>query len=878
VTRRLIEEGLPFPAINKESGRDKSLRHGHISTMHLWWARRPLPMSRAVVFGTVVPDPGDPAERKRLFDALAAVDLKASSDPHDMMPLRDAVAAAWPDRPPRLLDCFAGGGAIPLEALRLGCDVTAVDLNPVAHLVERCTLEYPQAFAAADGIRSLADDFEEWAGWVAARTRARVADAYPVGSDGRRPSVYFWARTVRCPDPGCAVEVPLLTTRWLASERNLAWVQMTPLRDRVELAVRNGRPPADEDPSRGTMRGSSATCPSCGGSISDKEIRAAAIRDGFGHRLYAVLVIDGRRRTYRDPAAGETVPAATVAKLLNGLPETPAGDTAVPDEPITRSQNRTLRNLLYGIDEFRGLFLDRQLLVLGTLCAVVRDAHDAMREQGMDADRATAVATYLGLCVDRVADYNSTVATWAAGGEFVRSAFPQQSIRMAWDFTEIDPLQSGPGDWDGATTWVALALRHCSRAAPGNPARVLRGDAQRLPFADGEFDAVVVDPPYYEAFQYADLSDFFYVWLKRSVGHLHPGVFATPLTPKAQEVISNRAARGSPEFLSAEEYERRLARSLAEMRRVVREDGHVVVVFAHTDPEAWERLLLALRQARLVVTTSWPMESERAARSTALISATLNSSVVLVCAPSSGNGEGFYDDVVAELRRRVADRLDRFASLGLRGADYFVSAVGPAFEVFAQYGRVVRLSGQEVGVPELMVLARQTVAHHAMSALLGSGCVAALDDATLFYLTWRWSYGTADLPADEAYMLERAFDVDLGDLARPGGFVEKTKSTFALLGPQDRRDVRLDPVQPRTIDVLHVAARLWDDGRRDELAALLSSTGVGNEPAFWAAANALAQVLPDGDRERTMLLGLAGNSDALAGAAAAKAAETPSLF
>jgi hypothetical protein len=254
-------------------------------------------------------------------------------------------------------------------------------------------------------------------------------------------------------------------------------------------------------------------------------------------------------------------------------------------------------------------------------------------------------------------------------------------------------------------------------------------------------------------------------------------------------------------------------------------------------------------------------------RSTAQISAVLDSSVVLVCRPQYEGEEGFYDDILRALEDRVIERLGAFDEMGLVGADYFVSAIGPAFEVFARYSRVVKLSGEEVGIPELMVLARQAVARHAMRRLLGPDSLDALDAESLFYLTWRWAYLTASIPADEAYKLERAFDVDLSRLSGPRGFARQAGSNFTLLGPQDRKGLKLSPAAP-VIDVLHMACQLWDAGRRRELEAVLGATGAGNEPGFWAMAGALAQILPDGDKERTMLLGLTGNRDALAEAAA----------
>lgn len=878
--RRLIEEELPLKQVNEQSAREKSLRHGHISTMHLWWARRPLAMSRAVVFGTLLPDPGDDARRKEILDLIAeAAPFEASTNPARINPLRKLLAEAYPDGPPKVLDCFAGGGAIPLEALRLGCDTTAVDLNPVAHLIQKCVLEYPQRYGQPGplGDNPLAADFVKWAQWVRERVEPKLAKVFPADEKGRRPAVYFWARTMLCPNPSCRADIPLLSSFWLAnSTRRTAWVDVDARPGHIDLRVVNGPVPAGRDLSDGTVKASSVTCPACGTATMAKDVREYGKRTGFGRWLYAVLDIDGGIRTYRAPRPDEIEGAETLATaLLDELEETPDGTSPIPDEPMVKSQYRRYGNLVYGIDTFRGLFNDRQLYVLGTLCEAVRAAYDAMVSEGIDEDRAVAVATYLGLCVDRIADYDSGFTSWATSGEFNRNTFARQAIAMVWDHTEIDPLRDVSGNWEGAFRWIELAIRHCSASAL-SPATVQRGDAQRLAFPDGEFDAVIVDPPYYDAIQYGDLSDYFYVWLKRSIGHLHPAVFGTPLTPKQQEIIESRADKKSPEYISHDEFERRLQNALGEMARVVKPEGLVSIVFAHTDVEAWERLLTALRTANLVVTTSWPMRSAREARSTALISAVLGSSVVLVCRPQASTQEGFYDDVVRALEARIAERLDAFEEMGLVGADYFVSAIGPAFEVFAQYSRIVKLSGEEVDVSELMVLARQAVARHAMRRLLGADSLASLDAESLFYLTWRWAYLTAAIPADEAYKLEKAFDIDLGHLARPSGFARQSGSSFSLLGPHERKDIKLN-ASPSLVDVLHLACQLWDAGRRRELEELLGATGMGVEPGFWATARALAEVLPDGNRERTMLLGLTGNRDALAEAAAKSTATVEEL-
>jgi putative DNA methylase len=871
VTRRLLEEGLPFDAINEASHREKAGNApSHPRRLHLWWARRPLAMSRAIVLGALVPAPESAAAQARVFDAIAGASLfKDSAVQARVAPLRELVQTAFPDAPPRVLDCYAGGGAIPLEALRLGCDVTAIDLNPVATLIELCMLNYPQRYAAANEAfgRDLISDFRRWAAVVAGRTEARVRQMFQQG-DGTapRPVVWFWARTMQCQNPHCSIRIPLTTSWWLAKGRRRVALQ-TSMHDgelSVELldAFSEGQEPAP-----GTVRASSVTCPQCGTTTHAEGVREYGRTNGFGARLLAVLEVRDGQRVYRLPHDGEEGLAGKASDVLANLRDADDGTTAIPDERLSPDQYRKFGGVPFGATFFRDLFTPRQLSVAGILCEENRRAHAEMIAEGIPDEYAKALATYIGLTISRTVDYNSACCIWETSGEFVAHTFGRQAIPMVWDFAEIDPFAPISGNWEGGVDAVAGAIASC--ASTGSiSAHVRRGNAQDLAdISDESFDAVVVDPPYYDAMQYADLSDYFYVWLKRSVGSLYPALFATPLTPKDQEVIENRADKRSASYISAAEFETRLARSLKEMRRVVKPEGVVVVVFAHTDADAWERLLRALLDADLVVSTSWPMKSEKAGRSTANIGAVLGSSVVIVCRPRLATERAFYDDVVRDLDVRIGARLEEFERLGLHGADYLISAIGPAFEVFGRYSEVVRLSGEAVSVGDLLALARRTVASHAMQRLLGSEDLATLDEITLFYLTWRWAYGAEAIPVDEAQKLGKAFRVDVTDHDGPDGLVAKKGSNYVLNGADVRRKIAL-AASPAIIDVLQLACRVHDSGRRREAAELLGATGLAQVSIFWASARAIAECLPDGNRERTMLVNFLGGRDGVVEAAA----------
>jgi adenine-specific DNA methylase len=773
-------------------------------------------MSRAVVYASLLPDPGE-ADRLVVNEELAlALPFAASTSERMLAPLRARLLAAY-GRKPKVLDCFAGGGAIPLEALRLGCEVTALDLNPVANLLELGSLEFPQRFNEQDGLgRSLlAKDVERWADVVATRTAAAVTDLFPHSPGRSTPApIYFWVRTMPSPDPDVKVDIPILSSQLLAEGRRSAWVAVTPARDRVHLDVRNEPPPDGMDLKRGFEAGGSVACPISGATAPQRDVKAHGTKNAFGYRLYAVLDIDGRDRIYRNPTDAEVAAADSAHDAVAGLADEdyPDGTTLIPDEPVDEIGYNNLQFLPYGYTTWRSLFTDRQLVLFANMAREIRNVRAEMEAEGMPNARADAVATYIAFVMDKVMDRNSAFSSWATNRETIRGTFPGQTVQMRWDFCENYPFRKGTGSWDDALDAVIRVIEHCVTTG-SEPACVERGNAQALPYGDGEFDAVVIDPPYYQSVMYSDLSDFFYVWLKRSLGNIYPKLFETLWTPKSTEIVQTRCHSEHPRYISEADFDQRLDNALHQVARVVKPNGVVSIVFAHTDVKAWEKLLRSLQSVGLVVTTSWPIRSEMKGRPVAHVNAALASSVLLVCRPTDGGVEGFYDDIVRELERRLPERLDAFGAMGLSGADYFVSAIGPAFEVFARYSRVVRLSGEIVDVSDLMVLAREIVARHAIGRLLGGETLRAVDDESLLYLTWRWAYLTVPVPADDAMKLERAFGVGLGDLSRPGGFVHKAGAKYSLLGPHQRKAVKPAAV-PRLVDVLHLACQLWDAGRR----------------------------------------------------------------
>ncbi|MCX6032094.1 MAG: DUF1156 domain-containing protein [Chloroflexi bacterium] len=905
--RRLIEVSLPLAAISEQSAREKSIRHGHISTLHIWWARRPLAAMRAAIFASLIPAPEDDAEREKLEELIKVIvdwDQVKDGNSEAIEQARDLIRRAFPDRPPRLLDPFMGGGATGLEALRLGCETHAVELNPVAHLIELCTLVYPQKYGQPErvmppgaggpkqlrlpgqeepeqmalnltlpeetGGNPLAADVRKWGQWVLERAREQIGHLYANPAGNGVVVGYLWARTARCPNPACRAEMPLVRQWWLAntSSRKLA---LKPVVDRAEkritfevVDVANAAY-KDFDPNQGTSSAGHATCLVCG-QVSDVEhIREEGAAGRMGEMPLAVICEqEDVGKSYRPTTKQDQRLFEVATELLAGV------RSEVPDEPIPNTELRRVSLPLYGLGTWDKLFNGRQLLALTIFCRHVRASYDAMLDAGIADERAKAIVSFLALGVDRLADFLSTLCTWTSGGEFIGHTFVRHALGMVWDYTEANPFSASSGNWTGALEWIARVIEHGTQASD-QPATVQQGTATRLAYPDGYFDAIITDPPYYDSVPYSHLADFFYVWLKRSVGQLYPSIFRTPLTPKGPEIVQDRAHSLSSSTKDASFYESEMTHAFAEARRALRSDGIFVVVFAHKSTAAWETLLNSLLDAGLVVTASWPLHTERAVRLRAQGNASLASSIFIVCRVREADKDGYLDDVREELTATIRERLDFFWAHGIRGADFFISAIGPAVSVFGRYGHVYRLDGSEVKVGELLDLVQSLVSEYAMDRIMNGSAakVGSVDAATRYYILHRWAYAGEKIAFDDAMRLAMALGADVTTLMERRGILKQSGETVGLLGPRERgklEDLGLPDRSGRQadiVDVLHRSVALWESGNRESLAQFLAEAAAGRDDQVRLVAQTLVDILPPDDGERRLLEGFLAGRESL---------------
>ena len=870
--RKLIEVALPLDAINQQSAREKSIRKGHPSTLHLWWSRKPTATSRAVLFSQLVDDPSeryeefleaaraageaDPesaaeraveAERRRLFTLITRmVNWDNIGDEHLMREVREEIRRSTGEEPPAVLDPFAGGGSIPLEAQRLGLEAHASDLNPVAVLINKALIEIPPRFAgrapvfpgADDGTRSwpgahgLAEDVRRYGEWMREEAWRRIGHLYPRAQlpDGSMATViaWIWARTVTCPNPACGIETPLVSKWWLGKKKGKeAYIVPKVVGDHVEYSIGHDPKRAPTKQNDGTISGRrGALCVACGSVISMEEIRAQGKKGKIGSAMTAVVCEGGRKREYKAPMDEDRLEVQfdRVNQLNMGV---------LADNP------RYMSPPLYGMDTFDKLFTARQLTALTTFSDLVSEAReqvlrDALASGMSKGERleaggvgaaayADAVATYLGLVISRITDYSSSINSWASSPqmEIVQHIFGRQALPMAWDYAESNPFADSSGSLNIMIRAVSEAV---SRVPACSQAYVLQTDA-----ASHDYRGAVIstDPPYYDNISYSDLSDFFYVWLRRSLKDVHPSLFSTMLVPKAEELVANPYRHGGKDG-ARDFFEDGFRTVFANARRSANPDYPMTVYYAFKQTETstegrtstgWSTILDGMIRSGWSITATWPMRSERRGRMTSIGANALASSIVLVLRPRPEDAP-MTDrrSLMRELRRTLPEAVETLRSGGIAPVDLAQAAIGPGMSVFSHYSRVISPDGTDMSVSEAL-----TQINAVLDEVLGEQ-EGDLDPDTRWCLTWFDAHGFTEGPYGEAETLASARNASIDALKR-SGVLTSGGGRVGLIAPEDLPD----DYDPRSDDrishwevVLHLA-RALDRRGIDEAGRLLSA-------------------------------------------------------
>jgi adenine-specific DNA methylase len=877
--KRLIEVDFPLKEVSEESVREKNIRHGHISTLHIWWARRPLAASRATTYAALVPAPKDEKELKEKLKFIAELSRWENSLNENLIErARKDIRNFFGGKAPKVLDCFAGGGSIPLEALRLGCETFALEYNPVAVLILKAVLEFPQKYAnlkvkigetsqktlhgevEAKEMHKLVFDVQKWGSWVYEEAKKEIGKFYPPDAEGGVPVGYIWVRTVKCKNPFCETEIPLMRQFWLANkeDRKIALKMIIDGENKkIDFKIVQDNE-INFNPSEGTIRKATVQCPACGATISAKELRKLFQEGKAGQRMIAVVFskVNQKEKCYK-VANENDMKIFNEASIYfeNKVANWKWDFNPIPTEllPLERARGFSgFRVLLYGMTKWGDLFNSRQKLAIITFIEKIRLAYEEMIIEGYQEEYAKAVVSYLALILNRQIEQNSTVCIWGSVLELIGHTFGRQALPMTWDYVENNPFSGESGTMLAFIKNTEDILKN-PLSIDNNKSYVIYSSATSLPYPNNFFDAVITDPPYYDNVAYNDLSDFFYVWLKRSIGDFYPELFATPLTPKSLEIIKDPARKKDDTY-----FEEMLTKVFCEVKRVLKPNGIAVIVFAHKSTQAWESIIGSLLKAGLTLTTSWPIHTEMKERILARGTAALASSVYMVCRKRSETKVAYFNEIKEEIEQRVKEKLEQFWGQGISGADFFVSAIGPAVEVFGKYSRVEKLSGEDVSVKELLEYVRKVVSEFALERVLKRADLGGVDAQTRFYLLWRWTFGNAKVLFDDAIKLSRPLGVELTSLWDKGGLVKKEKEFVKILNPKERAQ---DPAFLKKtkftsmIDVLHYILILWERGEREKIKEILSETGYARNEIFWETAQALSEILPEGDKEKQLIQG-----------------------
>jgi adenine-specific DNA methylase len=623
--------------------------------------------------------------------------------------------------------------------------------------------------------------------------------------------------------------------------------------------------PDDFDPDSGTVSRAVATCLCCGSTVEANTTRRLFQEGKSGQRMVAVVLhkpgTSGKR--YRIATEEDMEIFYQAEEYLKEKREKLMlewGMDPVPDEPLPiggRDRFDTCRLPLYGKLIWGDLFNSRQKLALITFAEKVRAVYQKMLEEGQEAEYAKAVVSYLAFGLDRLAVHLNSLVRWRSDAVSFERSFDRQALPMVWDYGEVNPFSDSRGCWNLEP--ILEVIENISNNSP--PATITQSSASSLPYPDGFFDAVFTDPPYYDNVPYADLSDFFYVWLKRTVGDLYPELFATPLTPKSEEIVAD-AIRQDGKNKAKAFFEVKLSQAFGEIQRILKPNGIAVIVYAHKSTEGWETLINSLLDSGLIMTGAWPLHTEMTARMNARDTASLASSIYIVARKIERQPTGFYNDVKEGLRRHLNRKLERLWEEGVGGADFFIAAIGSAIEVFGKYNKVMDYEGNVIRADRLLEDVRKIATDYAVHQILHNGFAGEISDLTRFYVLYRWNYGEARVHFDDARKLAQSCSIDLTEEWGSRGFIRKEKEYIRILGPQDRKVADIKD-RSELMDVLHAALLLWEKSRRDDMVELLRTSGYGESEAFYRVAQAVSETLPIESREKKLLDGFLAGRESL---------------
>lgn len=870
--RKLIETVIPLPEINDASAYDKMPGIGpHPKGIHHWWARLPLPCARAILFASVVDDPADVegfeelpeteqkrllGEREKLFDLIKRLLRKKPHDNKDgFREAREVIRKACGGKVPEVLDPFCGGGSIPLEAQRLGFQAHGRDLNPVPSLITKATIDYPARFygrAAINpeaqgrldwhGAQGLAEDVRYYGNWMLEEARKQIGHLYPdaevtLEMAKERPDLkpyagkklpviaWIWARTVESPDPAFAGNhVPLISTYWLSSKpAKEAWLEPVVNGLECSFRVRLGPPPDGKLVSAGSKTaGANFACLLSGSTISASYIKQKGKEGGIGNRLLAVITEGSRGRTYL--SGDQVIGASDAEKHPNAM------DELLPEKALG------FRVQAYGLKRWRDLFTARQLTAMTTFSDLVAKAHERIVADGAEEEYAAAVATYLAMAIDRTADFNNSLCRWASDNQKLMNLFNRQAIPMVWDFAEANILNDGVGGWSTCSDYVAKCLEQAP-ILPAIPGQTSQKDAAKTKWNANTL-LISTDPPYYDNIGYADLSDFFYVWLRRSLKQIEPELTRTMLTPKKEELIAAPERYDGNALQAKEHFENGFRSAFTGMKEALDPRFPLTVYYAMKQSEdttgskgtgatGWETLLNSLISSGFQITATWPVTAAQNWRMRAMDANALASYIVLACRLRTTEAtSAMRRDFLNALRTELPTALKVLQHGNIAPVDLAQAAIGPGMAIYSRHREVLEADGTPLTVRTALQLINQVLGE-TLDEQEGE-----FDPHTRWAVTWFKEHGFESGRYGQAEELAVAKSVTIQGMVT-GGILHARAGEARLL----RRDELPENWDPRN----DISVSIWEatehliralqTGGESAAASLLAKLGSKADPA-----------------------------------------------
>lgn len=991
--KKLIEVAMPIKEISAECVRDDRVQHGHLSSLHKWWARRPLPVCRAVVFASLVPDPldtncpqafkdaveillgkennpGDPyapyadipwtsvydpmednlrnrlqlfigkftddmqqhllgkakkTEAKKMLtnsslikwdskndeiiigkarkliwvahnskenNKISAKELIADFDKHykaikeaesELYELEnrhiktdkvcilesqlEAAKEAFLNKMPKVFDPFAGGGAIPLEAARLGCRSYGNDINPVAHIIQKGSLEFPQKYGkpmnysteefinqyGEDEFKNvpnedkifnngkvvgvnmpnrLAFDVEFYIKSILKETDKVIGDLYPKDINGERPITYYWSKTGQCSNPICKADIPLLRGFYLANTSSKK-IYLKPIIEGKDIKFEINHGVYDKEIEGWISRGN-LKCPCCGSITDVKLLKEQNIKNGLKEKLLAVIIDGKKGKDYRLPTEEEL-------QILKSLPEV--------DRPREKMQRNSAGGdtFSWGITEWGQLFSDRQLIALSTIVKIINELKVKILNEEIEYKKA--IFTYLAIWTNRMASRLTKFGLIDLGGEKVVDLFGRQAIPMVFDYPEVNVFRLEQVSWI-----VKYIISESDNFNVSNVNNASSGDKSQ--FNNKFLTAVITDPPYYDAMAYADLSDFFYIWLKRTLADIYPINFATPQTPKTEECTALKHHHQGSKDLAKKHFENKL---LEIFDAIEHQTADIVsIMFAHQSTEAWTTLCNSILGARMNITGSWAIDTEKKG-GLKQDKAFLSSSVTVSCVPTQTEGYGDYKEVKKAIETTVAREVDELYRLGFRGADLLTACFGQAVSEFGKYKKVEKADGSEVTVAELLEMARESAFNALLKGFDG-------DEFTKFYIGWLQLNGFSESDFDDAAKFVKVgLSIDVQELFTDHILIKNgNRQTLGNCADRIKANKNIgDKKGSYLIDQVHKAMFLYKGSNRGALLKFISEKADAPDSSFWRVVTSLDELLPKDCDDQKLTRGLLSNKDSL---------------